>query len=108
MIYPQSPDSVDIYGLFTMPDMLQMSGAANATNVQPRLTDATPSQEALMAHKAFNARSDSAQDYTDPLITNARLVNLAAEIERNLAARKALRPMRSEAARKGWEARNAR
>ena len=46
--------------------------------------------------------------YQDPLIVNARLVNLAAEIERNLAIRKALRPMRSEAARKGWEVRNAR
>jgi len=43
--------------------------------------------------------------YTDPLIVNARLVNLAAEIERNLAARRALRPARSDAARKGWEVR---
>ena len=49
-----------------------------------------------------------AQEFTDPIISNARLVNLAAEIERNLAIRKALRPMRSEAARKGWEVRNAR
>jgi hypothetical protein len=44
-----------------------------------------------------------AQDYTAPLITNARLVNLAAEIERNLAARRALRPARSAAAKRGWE-----
>lgn len=49
-----------------------------------------------------------AQDYTDPLIVNARLVNLAAEIDRNLAARKALRPMRSDAAKRGWVARNGR
>jgi hypothetical protein len=42
---------------------------------------------------------------TDPLILQARLVNEAAAIERNLAARKALRPKRSAAARKGWEAR---
>jgi hypothetical protein len=39
----------------------------------------------------------------DPLITQARLVNEAAAIERNLAARKALRPKRSQAALKGWE-----
>lgn len=44
----------------------------------------------------------------DPLIEQARLVNLAADLERRLAIRKALRPMRSEAARKGWEVRNAR
>lgn len=61
-----------------------------------------------MAHKACNARRDSAQPFTDPLIDNARLVNLAAEIERNLAARKAFRPARSAAARKGWEARNGK
>lgn len=42
---------------------------------------------------------------TDPLIEQARLVNLAAEIERNLAARRALRPARSAAALKGWDRR---
>lgn len=41
----------------------------------------------------------------DPLITQARIINDAAQLERNLAARRALRPKRSEAARKGWEAR---
>jgi hypothetical protein len=45
---------------------------------------------------------------TDPLIEQARLVNLAAEIERRLAIRKALRPQRSDAAKRGWEARNGR
>ena len=45
---------------------------------------------------------------TDPLIVNARLVNLAAEIERNLAARRALRPQRSDAAKRGWEVRRDR
>ena len=48
------------------------------------------------------------QELTDPLIVNARLVNLAAEIERNLAARRALRPARSDAAKRGWEARDVR
>lgn len=47
-------------------------------------------------------RAASPAQYQDPLIVNARLVNLAAEIERNLAARRALRPRRSESARKGW------
>ena len=44
---------------------------------------------------------------TDPLIEQARFVNLAAEIDRRLAERKAMRPRRSESARKGWEARRA-
>lgn len=44
---------------------------------------------------------------TDPLIEQARLVNLNAEIERNLAARRAMRPRRSEAACKGWRTRRA-
>jgi hypothetical protein len=38
----------------------------------------------------------------DPIIEQARMVNWAAQLERNLAARKALRPARSESARKGW------
>ena len=46
-----------------------------------------------------------AQEFTDPIITNARLVNLAADIERRLAIRKALRPARSAAAKRGWESR---
>lgn len=44
----------------------------------------------------------------DPMITQARLANEWASIERNLAARKALRPKRSEAASKGWDTRLAR
>lgn len=63
----------------------------------------------MTAHVANNAPDDSAQPaFTDPLIEQARFINWAAQLERNLAARKALRPKRSEAARKGWEARNAR
>jgi len=58
-----------------------------------------------MAPKAHNARSDSAQPITDPLIAQARLINEAADLEHRLAIRKALRPVRSQAARKGWEAR---
>lgn len=44
---------------------------------------------------------------TDPLIEQVRLANFAAQLERNLAARKALRPKRSRASRKGWETRRA-
>lgn len=97
-------DYLSYFGGFGAPDGLKMSGSAGATNAQPSLTDATPVQEALMAHKALNARNDSTQ-YQDPLITNARLVNLAADIERRLAIRKALRPARSAAAKRGWEVR---
>lgn len=42
---------------------------------------------------------------TDPLIEQTRLVNLAAEIDRKLALRRALRPQRSDAAKRGWEVR---
>ena len=59
-----------------------------------------------MAHAANNAPSALAQRFIDPTILQARAVNDAARIERNLAARKALRPVRSEVARKGWATRN--
>ena len=42
---------------------------------------------------------------TDPLIEQARIVNEWAEIERRLAIRRALRPQRSDAAKRGWEVR---
>lgn len=45
---------------------------------------------------------------TDPLIEHARLINMAAEIERNLERRRQLRAPRSQAAIKGWETRNAK
>ncbi len=61
-----------------------------------------------MAPEAHNAPSADAQRFIDPIILHARLVNEAADLERRLAIRKALRPQRSEAARKGWEARHAR
>lgn len=44
-------------------------------------------------------------EFTDPLVLQARFLNEAAQIERNLAARKSLRPARSAAAVKGWEVR---
>lgn len=92
------------YALFTMPTMVANEQAARCVNTDTALTETHLSEEVRMALKAHSAPIDSAQ-YQDPLIVNARLVNLAAEIERNLAMRKALRPARSAAARKGWEAR---
>jgi len=44
----------------------------------------------------------------DPIIEQARLANWWTQIERNLAARRAMRPRRSEAAAKGWETRNGK
>lgn len=41
----------------------------------------------------------------DPLITQTRMVNENTTLERNLQARKALRPARQQSARKGWETR---
>lgn len=58
-----------------------------------------------MATIPDTAQNLSAQDYIDPLITQARLINEAADLEHRLAIRKALRPMRSDAARKGWQVR---
>lgn len=48
-----------------------------------------------------------AGEFTDPLIQQARLINEARDLERRLAIRKALRPQRSDAAKRGWEARRA-
>ena len=47
-----------------------------------------------------------AQPCIDPLIAQARFINEAADIERRLAIRRALRPQRSDAAKRGWEKRN--
>lgn len=58
-----------------------------------------------MAHTADNALSACAQYPIDPLIEQARFVNEAAALERRLEARRVLRPSRSEAAKRGWEAR---
>jgi hypothetical protein len=102
--YPQPHEFSRDNGLLTHASVLEMSGSAGATNAQPSLTLNHLTGGDRMAHEAHNASIDSAQ-YQDPLIVNARLVNLAAEIERNLAARRALRPARSAAARLGWERR---
>lgn len=47
----------------------------------------------------------SAPSVQDPLVAQARFINEAEALERRLAARKALRPQRSQAASKGWETR---
>lgn len=49
-----------------------------------------------------------AQSLQDPLIAQARLLNEAADLERRLSMRRALRSARSEAACKGWDTRRAR
>ena len=95
-----------IYALFTMPSVLaKQSGRTDAANVDPPL--ATHAfEERDMPLTRTTPEIHSAQ-YTDPLIVNARLVNLAAEIERNLAARRALRPVLTARAAKGWQSRRA-
>jgi hypothetical protein len=52
-------------------------------------------------------KQDTLGDYApqDPLIVYARIVNTAAEIERNLQRRRELRAGRSDAAKRGWETR---
>jgi len=49
-----------------------------------------------------------AQALEDPLVANARFLNEAADLERRLAIRRALRPVRSAAASRGWETRRDR
>ena len=95
---------VSYFGGFGCPHGLQNEQAAWCVNTSAALTETHLSEEVRVALNAHNAPDDSAQ-YQDPLIVNARLVNLAAEIERNLAARKAMRPARSAAAHLGWETR---
>ena len=38
MIYPQRPGFVGIYGLFTMPDVLERKQAERCVNTDPALT----------------------------------------------------------------------
>ena len=54
------------------------------------------------------ADTDNTQQFQplqDPLVVQARFLNEASALDSRLAARKALRPARSNAARKGWETR---
>lgn len=63
MIYPQLHESARNNGLLTSVAVLDESGAANATNVPPRLTlNRLATGGDHMAHEAHNARIDSAQD----------------------------------------------
>ena len=104
-VIPNRVESIALSALGKCAAHAKKEAARNSVcTAEPSLT-ATPEAEVPMATILPNAWSPSAQDYTDPLIANARLVNMAAEIDRNLAARRAMRPKRSEAARKGWEAR---
>lgn len=61
--------------------------------------------ERYMPLPADTPQSGGAQRFIDPLVLQARFINEAAHIEARLAIRRALRPERSAAARKGWEAR---
>ena len=100
----QNNDSAHVFGLLTNRDVLgKMSGRTGVSCADPPLPKPAV-QERMMDMIPDSAQTLSAQ-YQDPLIVNARLVNLAAEIDRKLAARRALRPARSAAAKRGWEAR---
>jgi len=103
-LYPQVRESARYSCLLTCVAVLHKEQAARCVNTDTALTLKHLDGGEYMAPEAHNAPSDSAQ-YQDPLIVNARLVNLAADIERRLAIRKALRPQRSDAAKRGWEAR---
>jgi hypothetical protein len=85
--------------------VIENEQAARCVNTDTALTATAYSGGRYMAHKANNAPSADAQRFIDPTISHARVVNDVAMFERNLAARKALRPIRSQAAAKGWDTR---
>ena len=105
-VYPHLSDFVPVSRFVSGGAVLQKSRAARCVNTDTALNinAYTERQMSLIP----NTPGICPAQYQDPLIANARLVNLAAEIERNLAARKAMRPARSAAALKGWETRNDR
>lgn len=105
MTCAKNHNSVRNNGLLTCIAVLDESGPANATNVQPGLTRNHLVGGDCMAHKAHNAPSANTQRFIDPLIAQARFVNEADALNRALAMRKALRPQRSDAAKRGWEVR---
>lgn len=106
MTYPQPHDSAHVFGLLTSVCVLQkQSGPASATNASLGLTNNANWSSDCMAHEAHNAPSAQTQRFIDPVIEQARFINEAAALDRALAMRKALRPQRSDAAKRGWEAR---
>ena len=104
MTYPHVHDSARLFPLSKGGAVLEQKRPATVRQHRAGLTSIA-SKERPLALTRITPGVCPAQEFTDPLVLNARLVNLAAEIERNLATRKALRPRRSDAARKGWEAR---
>lgn len=105
MIYAQNHDSASVFGLLTMPNVLQKTtGRTDAANVDPPLaTHAYTERD--MPLNFFTPGVCPAQPLEDPVISAARIINDAATLDRALAARKALRAKRSDAAKRGWEAR---
>ncbi len=108
MTCPQSIESTRL-SLFVSGALCgKQIGLRRRANANPAL-NINANVERPMSMIPDSAWSPSAQVApTDPLIIQARFINEAADLERRLAIRKALRPMRSDAARRGWEARNAR
>ena len=100
----QNNDSAHVFGLLTNRIVLGNERPAMTLPTSRGADQKHLKRRCNMALEAHNTRNDSAQ-YIDPIIVNARLVNLAAEIDRRLAARRALRPARSAAAKLGWERR---
>ena len=106
MTYPQVHDSARLSLFVSGKCCVTNEQAERCVNTDPALTLNHLVGGDCMALDATNARNDSAQPITDPLILQARFVNEAAALDRALAMRKALRPQRAEAARRGWENRH--
>jgi len=107
MTYPQHHDSARVSPFVSRGVCDRNEAARNSVCTAEPSLNINAKKERQMSMTPDTPGICPAQ-YTDPLIVNARLVNLAAEIERNLAARRALRPARSDAAKRGWEVRRDR
>ena len=97
-------DSTRLSALYRGYAVLEKSRAERCVNTGPALSNHT-GLECDMPLIPDTLGFRPAQGFTDPLIEQARIVNEWAEIERRLAIRRALRPQRSDAAKRGWEVR---
>ena len=84
---------------------VETSRPSGATNAHSALTLQHLTGGAYMAPEADNPQGGTAQRFIDPMIVQARFINEATDIERRLAIRRAMRPQRSEAAKRGWAVR---
>jgi hypothetical protein len=102
--YPQPIESAQVSLFVSGGRCAKESGLRRRANANPAL-NINAVKERQMSLIPDKAGFRPAQPITDPLILQARFVNEAAALDRALAMRKALRPLRSDAAKRGWAVR---